>query len=446
MMIDKAVSAIRRYEMIPPGSRVIAAVSGGSDSMAMLALLRELRTEFGFELEAAHVNHCLRGEAADRDEDFVRRICGEWDIPFHLLRADVACEAKKNGMSLEEAGRKVRYDFFASFGEDVIIATAHNLSDRTETFLFNFARGASLRGLCSIPPVRGNIIRPLINCSKAEIVSFCESRNIGYVTDESNSDVKYSRNRIRHNVITELKAVNPAFEECASRCMESLNEDEKFLSSLASELVKRASGENGIGAAVIAGAPLPLRNRAIVKIIEAEAGITPDSESVNRVSGILGGGACEINGGVRVRVRRGLLEFPCEYDAPEGETEISEGVYEFGGFTVETKLISAADTKNLQKLSGEVLEYYLDYDKIVGKMKLRGRAPGDKIKLFPSDCTKTLKKLFNEKAVPPEKRGLIPLIADDEGVILVPGFGFDAGVRVTGETERILSVKIKDQG
>ncbi len=439
-MIDKVAAAIEKYEMIKPESRVIAAVSGGSDSMAMLAVLNELKDKIGFTLEAAHVNHCLRGADADADEKYVRSICAEWGIPFHLLRADVAEIAKREGKSLEEAGRKVRYDFFASLGDDIIIATAHNLNDRAETFLFNFSRGSALRGLCSIPAKRDNIIRPLINCSKTEIIDFCESRGIKYVTDKTNSDIKYTRNRIRHNVITELKAVNSAFEESAARCIDSVNEDEKFLSSLADEHIEKY----GLSADVLANAPVPIRNRAIIKIIERETGVTPEYGAVMRVAAILGGGACETNGGIRVRVRRGFIEFPQKSEKCDEYAEFENGKAICCGVEFYSEIINV--TNNLQNLSKEGLEYFLDYDKIIGKLTIRCRKEGDKIRLYPSGCTKSLKKLFNEKAVEPEKRNTLPMLADESGIILIPGIGFDCRVKVTAKTEKVIRIRIKNNG
>ena len=232
-MIDKVIRTVEKYQMLPEGGRVIAALSGGSDSMAMLTALLMLRERYSFTLEAAHVNHCLRGEQADSDERFVRDFCEKQGIKLHVLRADVAAEAKKNGEGLEEAGRRVRYAFFDSLGEDAVIATAHNLSDKVETFLFNFARGSALRGLCSIPAVRGRIIRPIIDCTKDEILRFCKENSIEFVTDATNSDIKYSRNRIRHTVIPQLKSVNPAFERSAGGCMELLAQDEELLTQTA---------------------------------------------------------------------------------------------------------------------------------------------------------------------------------------------------------------------
>lgn len=441
-MIDKVAQTILKYDMILPKSRVIAAVSGGSDSMAMLFCLNNLKEKFDFSLEAAHVNHCLRGAASDADEKYVEGICKEWGIPFHLLRADVAALAKKNGTGTEEEGRRVRYDFFASLGEDAVIATAHNLNDREETFLFNFARGSALRGLCSIPAKRDNIIRPVIDCTKAEILAFCEQNSIKFVTDKTNEDTAYSRNRIRHNVISELKKINSGFDGCASRCIEALNEDEKFLSQLAAELLLKAEKDGKISAKVISSAPEPIKRRAIIKIVESQTGVTPEHGAIERISSVLQGGACEINGGIRVRVRRGYIEFPCEADDASSPSEFENGRAECAGLVFTYEIINKSEKQNSEKINRNALEYFLDYDRIIGRLLVRCRQEGDKIKLFPSDCTKSLKKLFNEKAVAPEIRASLPMLADGEGVILIPKIGFASRVKLTAKTERVLKINV----
>lgn len=442
-MIDKIRDTIQKYNMIPDGVTVVAAVSGGSDSMVLLNVLNMLKSEYNFSLIAAHVNHGLRGETADRDEKFVNDICSEAGVEVHTLKADVASLAKENGMGIEECGRKVRYDFFNSLGENVLIATAHNLSDRVETFLFNFTRGSALRGLCSIPPVRDNIIRPLINCSKDEILDFCSENSIKYVTDETNSDVKYSRNRIRHNVISELKLINPSFEACAERCIDSVNEDEKFLASLALELAEKATCSNGFDTCVINNAPLPVKKRAVMLICEKCVGVTPEQKFVEKICSLLAdGGKTQINGGVAVRVRRGILDFPSE-SSDNMKKELCEKTVEFGKSIIEFSVININEINNLQNVSKQDLEYYLDYDKIIGKVYVRSREAGDKITLNSRNCTKTLKKLFNEMETAPENRNNIAVFSDDKGVVLVEGAGIDKRVAVSEKTRNMMCIKIK---
>lgn len=427
--------------MLSKRSTVVAAVSGGSDSMALLAVLNSIKDEYEISLRAAHVNHCLRGENADRDESFVIRKCEEMGVPVSVLKVDVAAEAEKSGEGLEECGRRIRYDFFNSLGENAIIATAHNLSDRVETFLFNFARGSALRGLCSIPMQRDNIIRPLIECSKAEIIDFCEKNAIEYVTDETNSDVKYSRNRIRHNVVTELCKINPSFEQTANRCISSLNEDELFLSSLADALVEKARGDGCFDAAVLAFAPIPVKKRAVIKISEECIGVTPEQKFIEKICGLLeSGGSMQINGGVTVRVRKGMLDFPAECEEVDATEAVNGAV--FGNARIETEIVNIKEINNLQNFSKQGLEYFLDYDKIHGRMFIRSREAGDKISLKARGCTKTLKKLFNELSIPPEKRNGIAVFADDGGVILAEGVGCDSRAAVTRNTENVMIIRI----
>lgn len=442
-MINKVKAVIDKYEMLPRGACVVAAVSGGSDSMALLNILNGIKEEYGFSLCAAHVNHGLRGENAERDERFVERKCRESGIPVHILKADVAELARQTGTGVEECGRNVRYDFFNSLGENIIIATAHNQSDRIETFLFNFTRGSALRGLCSIPAKRDNIIRPLIDCSKEEIVDFCEQNSIEYVTDETNSDVKYSRNRIRHNVITQLREINPSFEKSAGRCIEMLNEDESFLSSLAAELVNSARVKGGFDAQIFANSPRPVTLRALISVCEECVGIIPENRAVEKIFALLlSGGSFNINGGAVVRVRKGILDFPQRIKNIPEKTELTVGSIRFGGLTVQTEIINIDEINNLQKISKQGLEYYLDCDKIHGKVFLRSREEGDKIKIKTRGCTKTLKKLFNEMAVPPERRNCVAVAADDCGVLFVEGVGCDARAEITPKTEKAFRVRL----
>lgn len=442
-MINKIKSTIEKYGMLPVGATVVAAVSGGSDSMAMLTALNMLKKEFSFELCAAHVNHCLRGEDADRDEAFVVQKCNEMGVPVHVLKVDVAQKAAESGESFEECGRRVRYEFFASVAENALIATAHNLNDRVETFLFNFARGSALRGLCSIPAKRDNIMRPLIECTKTEILDFCEQNSIEYVTDATNADVKYARNRIRHKVITELCKINPSFEQSASRCISAVNEDEMFLSSLADELVDKSRLEGGFDASVISDAPAPIKKRAVIKICEKCVDITPEQRFVEKICDLLKtSGSMQINGGVTVRVRRGVFDFPADESAADA-VKIENGRALFAGASIETQIINSKEINNLQNILKQDLEYFLDCDKILGDVTVRSRAAGDKITLKARGVTKPLKKLFNELAVAPEKRNEIAVFADEGGVILVEGVGCDARVAMTKATEKVMVIKIK---
>ena len=214
-MTDPLVRKVRafceRHDLLPGGGTVLCALSGGRDSMAMLHILSRLAEE-GFRVAAAHFNHRLRS-AADRDEAFVRDWCRERDIPLTCGAGDVRTFAAREGLGIEDAARKLRYAFLETVARDMgadRIATAHHREDNAETVLLHLLRGTGLQGLGGIAPVRGKIVRPLLETSRAEIDEYVQRNSIPYVEDESNQDTHFTRNRLRLEVLPRLELLNPA--------------------------------------------------------------------------------------------------------------------------------------------------------------------------------------------------------------------------------------------
>lgn len=221
---------LEKHDMLKENDRVLIALSGGADSVTLLRLLSEISEKYNLELGAAHVNHMLRA-TADRDMHFCERLCEELGIPLKVLTVDIKQIAKGQGVSEELCARNVRYDFFESLGYDKI-ATAHNKNDNAETILFNFMRGASLGGLCGIPYKRGNIIRPLLDIKKADITEFCKKNGYAFVTDETNFEELYTRNKIRLSLIPEIEnTFNENFVNVVTANSELLSCDASFLDS-----------------------------------------------------------------------------------------------------------------------------------------------------------------------------------------------------------------------
>ena len=434
-MICKVKNAVTRYNMPLFGRTVAVGVSGGADSMALLHVLLELKDEFGMNIIACHVNHGIRGETADRDEKFVAEACKRLGVDVRILRADVPGTAKKMHLGVEECGRRIRYDFFDSVADDVIIATAHTLSDRSETLLLNIARGASVKGLCSIPAVRGNIVRPLIDCTRADIERYCSDNSIEFVTDETNFEDIYSRNRIRLNVIPELKKLNPSLERAFMRLISNAEEENDFMNGFSREILGKVKLTDGYDARLLNEQHPAVRKRVIFEMISTETGIVPEAVHIEQVDKILQGGRTEIIGDTIVEVKNGVMKINPEKEETsdwEFEFDLSKTDAVLGGLKFE--IIHRNNLPPKQSVHNKVL----DYDSIVGHSVLRNRRPGDKMKLAGSSCTKTLKKLFNEKHI--ENRNSAAVLADEAGICWVQGLGCADRCKIKPETDKILII------
>ena len=222
-MKNCVLKVLSRYDMLKFGNRITVALSGGADSMSLLYCLLELKDELGITVNAAHLNHLIRGDEAFRDEEFVKEECHKLGVELFLKRVDVPKLASDSGKSLELTAREVRYAFFEEINTGVV-ATAHNADDNLETVIFNLTRGSAIDGLCGIPPKRDIFIRPLILTTRKEIEEYCAFKNIEYVTDSTNLEDCYTRNKIRHNVIPILKEINSNVSQTVLRTVKSLRE------------------------------------------------------------------------------------------------------------------------------------------------------------------------------------------------------------------------------
>lgn len=290
LFTEKVRTALART--LRGGKRVCAALSGGADSTALLRVLKELGGELSLELSACHLNHGLRGDESDRDEEFCRRLCDNLNIPLYTRKIDVRVLAEKHESS-EETARRVRYSFFEDalgfFGAE-LLATAHTQSDNSETVLLNLLRGTGLRGLCGIPRERGlgefRIIRPLLDCSKDEICGYLASLGQGYVTDSSNLREDYTRNKIRLRVLPELRGINPSADAVIARMSGLLREDEELLDSLVQKALDEAREGRGWNALSLSALPEALKKRA-VKSILSNGGIEPSALRIDTAAKLL---------------------------------------------------------------------------------------------------------------------------------------------------------------
>ena len=429
-MLEQVRALTREYDMLPPGGVVLCAVSGGADSMCMLHLLQNMAEAGGFQVVAAHFNHCLRGAESDRDEAFVRRQCGQWHIPLTVGSGDVAAQAARQGAGLEETARVMRYDFLRKAAEQAgacRIATAHNADDNAETLLLHLIRGTGLQGLTGIPPRRGEIVRPLLTVPRAEITAYLEQWGIECVEDSTNADESYTRNFLRRQVMPLLRACNPRLTEHMGQTIRYLRGDNDYLNAQAyqaCQAARWAEDDLVIEAQVIAALPNAVAPRAVRRLLE----MMGDGET--------GCSAAHLNAVVDL----------CRGDDPSAVVFLPHGrlaqrIYKELLLTTQTDPGTFSPT--VLNLNGETLaagwvitcrpatcpdtqprpDHFFLAAPLVGDGVVRPRQVGDEIRLPHRPGHKRVKRLMIDAKVPRRERERIPVIADGSGILAVAGFG-----------------------
>lgn len=239
-MKQKIIQTIKKYNLINSGDKIVLGVSGGPDSIAMLDILRQLRIEFNFEIYVVHINHNIRGKDAEEDEEYVKNYCQKYNIKCFSKKIDVPTIAKTEKIGTEEAGRKVRYEYFEEILKETKsnkIAIAHNKNDKVETIIMHMLRGSGISGLRGIEPIRENkFIKPLIECDRKEIEKYCQENNLQPRIDKTNFENEYTRNKIRNIVIPYIKKeFNPNIIETITRLANVVSSEDNFIEKIAQE-------------------------------------------------------------------------------------------------------------------------------------------------------------------------------------------------------------------
>lgn len=426
MLLKKVLNAVNEYGMFCNSKQVTVALSGGADSVTLLCALCTLKNELGIKISAAHLNHCLRGAESDRDEAFVTDLCKKLDVPLYTERADINKEREKTGESTELCARRVRYEFLNRVSNGGVVATAHTASDSAETVLLNLTRGTGIKGLCGIPPVRDNFVRPLIYVTRAEVEEYCKKNSLEYVTDSTNLTDDYTRNKIRHNAVPVLSEINPSFESAVTRASKQLAEIEDFLNVYAEKIYNALKINDGLKTEGLVNEHPAVCKKVIVKFLKNN-GIEANAVNIEQIISILNGGKVTLPQKRVLKVKNGVLKF--------------ENTLPLTDFSVEYTVISKEEYQKNIKVNTLLLKNTLDYDKISGEVEFRARIPGDKIRLSGRGVTKTLKKLYTESSVPLNIREKLPVLSDCNGPIWVYGFGIAERVKIDDGTEKILLVK-----
>ena len=418
-----------RFDLIPPGSGVLCALSGGADSMYLLCRLLEGAEKYGWSVQAAHLNHGLR-PTAQRDEDFVRDWCKKQNVPLCTCRDNVEEYAFREKLSVEEAGRILRYRFLEETAWELgcaenptLIATGHHAGDNAETVLMNLIRGCGLKGLAGIPQRRGNIVRPMLEATRSEIEAYLDANGVPHVEDETNTDLNYTRNKVRRRLLPLLEELNPQAAAHIAAAARRAREDEEELSRqavlLADQGLDIPEGA-AIPAHVLAEAPRPLGLRACGLLLE-RAGLGGEAVHLDAVLALATGddpsARIDVPGG-GVRRQYDLLVFSPRLGpdpGPPALMELVEGNCRWGSWSV-----TCIQAVCPGKAYVSPREFYLR----PGRYLIRPRREGDAL-ILGRRPEKTVKKLMIDEKLPAGRRNRVPILDRDGRAAAAGGFGPD---------------------
>ena len=459
-MLKKIEQYVSQWDMLKKEDKVITGVSGGADSICLLFVLLELQKKIPFELIVVHVNHGLRGEAADGDEAYVKELCKKYGITCEVYSENVELIAKNRKQSTEEAGRYVRRDAFQKTMQihgGTKIALAHHKNDSVETFFMNLARGTGLKGLGGIRPVAGEYIRPLLCLERKEIEAYLEERKIAYREDESNAGDEYTRNRIRNHMIPYMEQeVNEKTVSHVADTMAKLQEIQAYLEEETKKYFEMCVKQEGNGYLVLEEyfrkIPSVLKPLVLKQVLVCISGQEKDLEEVH---------LSDLQTLLLKQVGR-KVDLPYEMEAKrvyEGlhlhkknfvqkevlcvEVDFSDCVtkeYQLGAKQIICKLVKKGlkDDERAEKSHTKCF----DYDIISDKVCIRTRQPGDYITIHSDGRTQKLKTFFINEKIPEGMRDEILLVADGHHILWIVGMRTNCLYRVGENTKNILEIQV----
>ena len=458
MITARVLQTIRKNNMISSGDAVIVGASGGIDSTALLLMLKTFEKELGIKLYAAHLNHMIRGKESNRDEAFTKKLAKKLAIPVIAESFDVPAFAKSKKLNLEDAARRVRYEFFdraaARVGANKI-AVAHTADDNIETFLMRLIRGTGLKGLEGIPPVRGRIIRPLIDIQRSELEAYLKNKGIKARLDSSNLDTDYLRNSVRHKLIPMLSGYNKNIKEGLLRTIRSMRVDYSFIEEMArrsyESLKKKVGGavtidvggldslhpslKAGVMRLAIQDVKKDLVDVSYVNVEDALKLTTKKSAGIDIA-------------GAYIEVKRGRMTFSSsrpKANATKGflyKLEVpGEVLIKESGIVIGADEQDIADVRGIKKK--DPYRAFMDRDKICGPLMVRSRRPGDYFSPLGMKGRKKLQDVFVDEKLDIDERDKVPVVDDGEKIIWVAGYRISEKVKVDRNTRRVVELNYK---
>lgn len=441
---ERVFSYIEKYNMIEAGSQVIVGISGGGDSVCLLFLLSRYQKKIFFHLQGVHVNHGIRGQEALRDQEYARELCERLGVPFTVYTYSVPDIAGREKRSLEETGRMVRRRAFAQkaaeLGGKTVVALAHHENDNAETVLHNLIRGTKVAGLGGIRPVQRSeegisYIRPLLKVTREEIEAYLKQQQIPWMTDSSNEEIVYTRNRIRHKILPEMEKINPRAVSHITQAADTFLAIEEYLRGQADRLYREyvEKKENGYWIQKELFLEKELMQSYVIRmVLEQVAGKKQDLTAAH-VEGILSlgrgrtGASVSLPGGVLASQVYGnlLIRVPAAGELPLKELEFEVFLWEN------------------QQIPEKTYTKWFDYDKIKSSLEIRRRKPGDFLTVTEAGGTKKLKDYMIDCKIPREERENLTLLADGSHILWIVGYRISQYYKVTSQTKTVLKVHVK---
>ncbi len=465
------LNTIIEHNMLNNVKNIIVACSGGADSIALLHVLNSMKQQLNVNVQAAHLNHNVRGMASQKDALAVKHFCGEHNIFLHEKTVNWQNEdaADKSENNL----RNIRYEFFEQLiqgNEHSVLATAHNKNDNAETLLFNLTRGAGLNGACGIPFCRGKIVRPLLNVQRSDIEEYLQAHKISYCTDESNFSLEYSRNKIRHSVLPQLLSINPDAINALSKFISAANIDCEFIKIEADKMQKACEIENcakekGYDAKMLKTLHSAILTRICYNLISQYTDADEKKINILKDAIINSKGALELNKNVTISVSQGFVRVINQTQNFCGQTQQTqinetgeatnnwritlEGLNNSNNITLldgellYIKITNCEKTVNFKKHNKNHLKNIADYGKIEKNAVFRTINAGDKFCAMFSNCTKTLKKVYSEHKYSLNLRQTNPVLASGNDILWAKGLGFANSLIADENTKTVCEIIIK---
>jgi tRNA(Ile)-lysidine synthase len=460
MLLKKVEETVIKYGMLKAGETVLVAVSGGPDSLCLLSVLQAFAKEVRLSLHVAHLDHRFRGRESADEALFVAKTAKILGIEATIEQFDVPAFCRERGLSAQAGAREVRYGFLNRVAEKIgasRIALGHTASDQAETLVMRLIRGAGLRGLSAIPPVRENIIRPLIEVTRAEVQEYLHAQGIEFVTDPSNAKPLYTRNRVRLAIMPVLRTFNPKIVETLASEAAILRDEneaiEAYLNKVSPDVLSCEKKGVRLKRDKFNALPTALKRRmlreAVSKVHSGQTELSFDQveDAIRFLSSAQTGRALNLPSGLIIeREYNAFFLFPAT-----GEHEFC-AVLSVPGVTVIPEVSLEAEARLLEGRAEADDENYswqaeFDYDKISLPLEIRTRRSGDRF--CPSGMggkSKKLQDYFVDQKVPRRERDIVPILASKEDVIWVIGMRTDERFLPKAETKRVLVVSVRKSG